>query len=141
MEWTMLKQTKLIEALPDLIARFHVKRGLFRKERIEANLFDLDQYGCVLKTDKIFNPGDTLLLDLIMNMPFENIEAEGLNGLITERRKHCSNYFYSVDFIGSDSPAQASTSDKLDRIRDVLSKKQSLRSRRTGPSSSLGQTA
>ncbi|WP_404369423.1 hypothetical protein [Marinobacter sp.] len=128
------------EPLPDLLARFRVKLGLFRKEYIEAEIFDLDQYGCVLKTDKIFNPGDTLLLDLVMTMPFENIEAEGLNGLITERRKHCSNFFYSVDFSGLDSRPQSSESDKLRRIRDVVNKKQMLRSRRSGPASNLRQT-
>ncbi|MEX1228378.1 MAG: hypothetical protein WD623_02365 [Marinobacter sp.] len=137
----MQKQTELREALPDLIARFTVKRGLFRKERIEANLYALDEFSCVLKTDKIFSPGDTLLLDLIMDMPFDNIEAEGVNGLVTERRKHCSNYFYSVDFISGDAHPQPSLSDKLSRIRNVLGKKQSLRSRRSGTSSSFGQTA
>ncbi|WP_166263846.1 hypothetical protein [Marinobacter caseinilyticus] len=137
----MLRPTEHIEALPDLTARFYVKRGLFRKERIEAGLYDLDEYGCVLKTDKIFNPGDTLLLDLVMRMPFENIEAEGLTVLITERRKHCSNYFYSIDFMSDDSRIHSSIADKLKRIRDVLRKKQSLRSRRSGPPNSLGQMA
>jgi hypothetical protein len=137
----MQKQTELIEALPDLVAHFTIRRGLFRKERIVAKLYALDEHSCVLKTDKIFNPGDTLLLDLVMHMPFDNIEAGGLNGLVTERRKHCSNYFYSVDFIPGDARAQPSLFDKLARIRNVLSKKQSLRSRRSGTSSSFGQTA
>ncbi|MDX1634101.1 MAG: hypothetical protein R3280_05670 [Marinobacter sp.] len=128
------------EPLPDLRARFLVKRGLFRKERIEAALYDLDEYGCVFKTDRVFEPGDTLTLDLVMAMPFDDIQASGLNGLVTERRKHCSNFFYSVDFIGLDSRPKAPDSEKLDRIREVLSKKQSLRSRRGSPSS-LRQTA
>lgn len=129
------------EPLPDLRARFLVKRGLFRRERVEADLFELDEYGCVLKTDKLFNPGDTLLLDLIMAMPFDDIEAEGLQGLVTERRKHCSNFFYYIDFIGFDSRPRAPDSDKLDRIREVLGKKQMLRSRRSGNPSNLSQTA
>lgn len=137
----MQRQTELIEALPDLIARFSVKRGLFRKERIEAKLYALDEFSCVLKTDKVFKPGDTLLLDLVMNMPFDNIEAEGVSGLVTERRKHCSNYFYAVDFISVEAHSDSSLSEKLTRIRNVLSKKQSLRSRRSGTSSSFGQTA
>lgn len=130
------------EALPDLIARFHIKHGLFRKEWVEAQLFDLDQFGCVLKTDKIFNPGDTLQLELIMDMPFDNIQAKGINGLITERRKHCSNFFYSVDFVINDNRQDSPLREQLKRIRDVVRKKQSLRSRRTsGPSSSLRQMA
>nr|WP_152206990.1 hypothetical protein [Marinobacter changyiensis] len=131
----------MIEALPDLIARFSVKRGLFRKERIEAKLYALDEFSCVLKTDKVFKPGDTLLLDLVMNMPIDNIEAEGVSGLVTERRKHCSNYFYAVDFISVESHSDSSLSEKLTRIRNVLSKKQSLRSRRSVTSSSFSQTA
>lgn len=128
----MLKHVdQLRQPLPDLTARFNVKRGLFRKETVEAELFDLDEHGCVLKTDKIFNPGDTLLLDLVMRMPFDNITAANLNGLVTERRKHCSNFFYSIDFIGPDARPRSSDSDKLERIRDVLTKKQSLRSRRS----------
>ncbi|MDX1457046.1 MAG: hypothetical protein R3276_05615 [Marinobacter sp.] len=128
------------EALPDLIARFRIKQGLFRKELVEAQLFDLDQYGCVLKTDKVFNPGDTLQFELVMDMPFENIRAEGISGLITERRKHCSNFFYSIDFIENTSGKQPSICEQLKRIRDVLRKKQSLRSRRSsGSSPSLRQ--
>ncbi|MFL1453191.1 hypothetical protein ACJO5Y_01955 [Marinobacter sp. GN3S48] len=130
------------EALPDLIARFRIKRGLFRKETVEASLFELDNYGCVMKTDKVFNPGDTVILDLIMDMPFENIEAEGISGLVTERRKHCSNYFYAIDFIEFDGSNSSPAADKLRRIRDVVIKKQSLKSRRSsGPASGLQQTA
>ncbi len=119
------------EALPDLIARFRIRHGLFRKEVVEARLFELDQFGCVLKTDKVFTPGDTLTLDLIMNMPFENIQAEGVSGLVTERRKHCSNFFYSIDFIKTEPSIGDSLADKLQRIREVVNKKQSLRSRRS----------
>jgi spore germination protein YaaH len=131
------------EALPDLFAQFNVKQGLFRRrERVQAALFELDEYGCVMKTDKLFEPGDTILLDLVMEMPFDNIRADGINGLITERRKHCSNFFYSVDFSELNTGDNAVFSGKLRRIRDVLRKKQSLRSRRTtGPSSSDRQMA
>lgn len=139
----MLKQiASRNEPLPDLTANFRIKRGLFRKEQIVAALFDFDQYGCVIKTDKIFNPGDTLVLTLVMDMPFEDIRTEGLNGLITERQKHCSNFFYSIDFVGNDAQARAAASEKLDRIQAVLMKKLTLRSRRNGPSSqSMSQTA
>ncbi len=51
------------EALPDLVARFRIRQGLFRKELVEAALYELDGYGCVMKTDKVFNPGDTVVLD------------------------------------------------------------------------------
>ncbi len=130
------------EALPDLVAQFHVKRGLFRRERVEAALFELDNFGCVLKTDKVFNPGDTVVLDLIMEMPFDNIRADGINGLITERRKHCSNFFYSVDFVDISDQTSSALAGKLRRIRDVVRKKQTLKSRRSsGPDSSLRQMA
>lgn len=131
------------EALPDLFAQFDVKQGLFRRrERVQAALFELDDYGCVMKTDKFFEPGDTILFDLVMEMPFDNIRADGINGLVTERRKHCSNFFYSVDFSDFNAGDNPGFSGKLRRIRDVLGKKQSLRSRRTtGPSSSIRQTA
>ncbi|MEX2473814.1 hypothetical protein [Marinobacter sp.] len=131
------------EALPDLIARFRIKRGLFRKETVEASLFELDNYGCILKTDKIFSPGDTVVLDLILDMPFENIQAEGLTGLVTERTKHCSNFFYAIDFFDFTDAKTSPLSDKLRRIRDVVNKKRSLRSRRTtsGPASGIQQTA
>ncbi|MEH6561462.1 MAG: hypothetical protein V7713_08535 [Marinobacter sp.] len=122
------------EALPDLVAHFSVRRGLFRKERVEAELFELDSYGCVMKTDKMFNPGDTVVLDLIMDMPFDKIRAENLSGLVTERRKHCSNFFYSIDFSGFNSGDDAALEEKLRRIREVLSKKQSLKSRRSSGS-------
>ncbi|MGO1691832.1 MAG: hypothetical protein ACTHY7_02300 [Marinobacter sp.] len=122
------------EALPDLVARFRVRHGLFRKERVEAELFELDSYGCVMKTDKMFNPGDTIALDLVMDMPFDKIRAENLTGLVTERRKHCSNFFYSIDFSDFRSDGDTVLEEKLRRIREVLSKKQSLKSRRSSGS-------
>ncbi|WP_417545490.1 hypothetical protein [Marinobacter sp.] len=122
------------EALPDLVARFRIRQGLFRKEQVEAALFELDAYGCVMKTDKMFNPGDTVVLDLIMDMPFDNIRAENITGLITERRKHCSNFFYSIDFVELNSDGGTALEEKLRRIREVLSKKQSLKSRRSSGS-------
>ncbi len=122
------------ETLPDLVARFRVRQGLFRKELVEASLYELDGYGCVMKTDKVFSPGDTVVLDLVMDMPFDKIRAEGLTGLVTERRKHCSNYFYSIDFVEFDPNGNSSPAEKLRRIREVLSKKQSLKSRRSSGS-------
>ncbi|MDY6797477.1 MAG: hypothetical protein SVX28_01815 [Pseudomonadota bacterium] len=118
------------EPLPDLVASFRIRRGLFRRETVEAGLFELDDYGCVLKSDKVFEPGDTLVFDLVMDMPFDDIRAEGLKGLVTERRKHCSNFFYSIDFKTDSSEKDPLIADKLRRIREVLDKKQSLRSRR-----------
>lgn len=130
------------EALPDLFAQFNLKKGLFRRERVQAALFELDDHGCVMKTDKVFELGDTVVIDLVMEMPFDDIRAVGINGLITERRKHCSNFFYSVDFSKLNTEVDIEFSGKLRRIRDVLGKKQSLKSRRlTGPSSSIRQTA
>ncbi|OEY67599.1 hypothetical protein [Marinobacter sp. X15-166B] len=118
------------EALPDLIAQFSVKRRFFRKETIEAHLFSLDQFSCVLKTDKIFELGDSLQLDLILAMPFENIHLKGVSGLVTERRKYCSNFFYSIDFKRDSASEHPAKREQLLRILDVVSKKQTLRSRR-----------
>ena len=134
--------TLMNEALPDLFAQFQFKLGLFRRESVKAALFELDDFGCIMKTDKLFEPGDTLILDLVMEMPFDDIRADRINALITERRKHCSNFFYSVDFYELNGGNDSSFSEKLRRIRDVLRKKQSLKSRRsTGPSSGARQTA
>ncbi|AOY87677.1 hypothetical protein BKP64_05545 [Marinobacter salinus] len=119
------------EELPDLVARFRVKKGLFRKELVEATLFELDTFGCVMKTDKVFEPGDSVVLELVMDMPFDEIRAEGVSGLVTERRKHCSNFFYSIDFVALSSDESSPLSEKLRRIREVLTKKQSLKSRRS----------
>ena len=130
------------EALPDLVAYFQIRRGLFRRERVEAALFELDNFGCVIKTDKVFSPGDTLVLDLVMQMPFDDIRADGVTALVTERRKHCSNFFYSVDFVELNNQSSSALGDKLRRIREVVGKKQSLKSRRSpGPSSSMRQMA
>ena len=130
----------MYEELPDLVARFRIRHGLFRKETVEARLYELDGYGCVMKTDKIFEPGDTVVLDLIMDMPVDEITAEGLPGLVTEKRKHCSNFFYSIDF-NKDVPSPDLTA-RLQRIVDVLVKKQTLRLRRkSDQANSLKQTA
>ena len=75
------------EALPDLVAHFHIKRGLFRRERVQAALFELDHFGCVMKTDKIFNPGDTVILDLVMEMPFDDIRADDYQAALTDFTK------------------------------------------------------
>ena len=130
------------EELPDIVARFRFRHGLFRREQVEARLYELDSYGCVMKTDKLFEPGDTVTLDLVMDMPFEKIRAEGIPGLVTEKRKHCSNFFYSIDFANLDARDDSPQYEKLRRIREVLLKKQSLKSRRTsGPASAMRQLA
>lgn len=130
------------EELPDLVARFRIRHGIFRKETVEARLYELDSYGCVMKTDKLFEPGDTVVLDLVMDMPFEEIRAEGLTGLVTEKRKHCSNFFYSIDFVELSTQDESPLSDKLRRIREVVLKKQSLKSRRgSSPASGMRQMA
>jgi hypothetical protein len=78
-----------------------------------------------------------------MDMPFDDIRAEGLKGLVTERRKHCSNFFYSIDFKSENAAQDSPIADKLRRIREVLDKKQSLRSRRGsgGPLSGMREMA
>jgi hypothetical protein len=119
------------EALPDLRARFHFRHGLFRKERVDVPVFELDTYGCVLKSDKVFEPGDTIILDLVMTMPVDDICAQGINGVIIQCRKHCSNFFYSVEFVDPDRQKKPHLSDNLSRIRSVLTRKQSIRSRRS----------
>ena len=130
------------EELPDLVARFRIRHGIFRKETVEARLYELDSYGCVMKTDMLFEPGDTVVLDLVMDMPFEEIRAEGLTGLVTEKRKHCSNFFYSLDFVELNARDESPLSDKLRRIREVVLKKQSLKSRRgSSPASGMRQMA
>ncbi|WP_303289619.1 hypothetical protein [Marinobacter sp. SS5-14b] len=130
------------EELPDIVAQFRFRHGLFRRETVQARLYELDSYGCVMKTDKLFEPGDSVTLDLIMDMPFEEIRAEGIPGLVTEKRKHCSNFFYSIDFIKLDERDDSVLSEKLRRIREVLLKKQSLKSRRSAsPASGMRQTA
>lgn len=128
------------DPLPDLLARFRLKRGLFRKEMVESPLFGLDQYGCVFKTDKIFEAGDTIQFDLVMHMPFEDIEAEALQGLVVEVKKHCSNFFYSIDFIQSPARQSSEIVEKLGRIQEVLDRKQVLRSRRGRPSADFSPT-
>jgi len=67
----------------------------------------------------------------VMDMPFDKLRAEGVTGLVTERRKHCSNFYYSIDFVEFDSDNDSPLTEKLRRIREVLSKKQSLKSRRS----------
>ncbi|PSF12141.1 hypothetical protein C7H09_04480 [Marinobacter fuscus] len=132
------------EELPDIVARFRIRHGLFRKETVVAKLYELDSFGCVMKTDKIFEPGDTVVLDLVMDMPFEEIRAEGVSGLVTEKRKHCSNFFYSIDFSELTARQKSPEAEQLRRIREVLLKKQNLKSRRGsggGSSSSLRQMA
>jgi len=117
------------EQLPDITARFRIRHGFFRKETVEARLYELNGYGCVMKTDKIFEPGDNVVLDLIMDMPVDEITVEGLSGLVTEKKKHCSNFFYSIDFNRAEIPE--TLTERLQRVVDVLIKKQALRSRRS----------
>ncbi|MEH6356661.1 MAG: hypothetical protein V7760_11645 [Marinobacter sp.] len=119
------------EALPDLRALFHFRLGLFRKERVDVPVFELDSFGCVLKSDKVFEPGDPIILDLVMTMPVEEIRAQGINGVIIQCRKHSSNFFYSIEFVDPDPQKNPYLNNRLSRIRSVLTRKQSIRSRRS----------
>ncbi|HET8848556.1 MAG TPA: hypothetical protein VFM78_01625, partial [Marinobacter sp.] len=67
---------------------------------------------------------------------------QGVAGLVTEKRKHCSNFFYSIDFIDDGVRDNSPLADKLRRIREVMVKKQSLKSRRgSSPATSFRQMA
>lgn len=130
------------EALPDIRAHFQFRHGLFRKERVDVPVFELDSYGCVLKSDKVFEPGDTIVLDLVMTMPIDKIRARGINGVIIERRKHSSNFFYSIEFVDPNAQKNPQLADRLNRIRSVLARKQSIRSRRSpGTGATLQKSA
>lgn len=127
----MQKPDNMIDnPLPDIVARFRIRKGLFSRELVEAPLFDLNQNACVLKTDKLFEPGDPLTLDLDMAMPFENLRVSGFTGVVTERIKYCSNFFYSIDFIGNELKKKPRDSGTFRRIMEVLDRKQALLSRR-----------
>ena len=62
-------------ALPDIVAQFRYRHSFFRREDVHARLYELDSFGCVMKTDKPFEPGDTVTLDLVMKMPLDDIPA------------------------------------------------------------------
>ena len=129
------------EALPDIRAHFQFRHRLFRKERVDVPVFELDSYGCVLKSDKVFEPGETIVLDLVMTMPVDKIRARGISGVIIERCKHCSNFFYSIEFVDPNAQKNPELADRLNRIRSVLARKQSIRSRRSsGPGSAMHET-
>lgn len=141
----MRKPDNMIDnPLPDLTARFRIRKGLFSRELVETPLFDLNQNGCVLKTDKLFEPGDPVILELDMAMPFENLRVAGLAGVVTERIKYCSNFFYSIDFAGNDLKKGSRGRGTFERIMEVLDRKQALLSRRepgAGVTGGLSQPA
>ncbi|WP_097461437.1 hypothetical protein [Mangrovitalea sediminis] len=118
--------------VPDLLARFTVKRGFLRRDRVEAPVYSLQQQGCVIKSDEMFNPGDNVHLDLVLDMPFENIEASSLLGHVTEVRKYCSNFFYTIEF--HEFSSDKTVSDRISRLTNVIKRKRALRRRRNGKS-------
>lgn len=124
--------------LPDVTARLTIRQRLFRREVIETPLFELDEDGGIIKTDRLFEPGDTVSFDLVLEMPFEDVRVDRLEGLVTDRIKHCSNFFYFVDFRQSSKPGQA---DNMSRILDLIARKQLLKERRGGNATGPEQTA
>lgn len=114
--------------VPDLLARFTVKRGFLRRDRIEVRVYLLQHDGCVIKSDEAFNPGDSIQLDLVLAMPFENIEASSLQGHVTDVRKYCSNFFYTIEFDLNSSDNDIT--DRISRLNSVLKRKRALRQRR-----------
>lgn len=111
-------QTLKDKPLSDLSARLKVKSGLFRKEWVQVAVFALDENCCVLKTDIVFMPGDTLEFELVLKMPFENLQVSAITASVTKLRKHCSNFFYLTVFRDIeliDKPMLARIMSNLDR--------------------------
>lgn len=115
------------QPLPDLFASFNMKRGLLRREQILAAVYQLDDGGCVIKTDEAFVFGDEIRLSLSLNMPLESASTPLLTGRIAGVRKYCSNFFYAVEFKGDMD--DSATAD-IARIRALLERKVALKGRR-----------
>lgn len=115
------------EVLLDLIVCFCIKWGFFCREIVEVRLFEFDNFGCVMKIDKVFNFGDIVIIDLIMDMFFENIQVEGVFGLVIECRKYCSNFFYFIDFFEFIDVGNFFLVEKLCCICEVVNKKKFLK--------------
>ncbi|WP_228151134.1 hypothetical protein [Tamilnaduibacter salinus] len=118
--------------LPDVTARLIIRQRLFRREVVEVPVFQLDEHGGVIKTDRLFEPGDVLHFDLVLEMPFDDVRTDRLEGLVTDRIKHCSNFFYFVDFRQSSRSGQGRHYDSLDRVLELVTRKQLLKERRDG---------
>jgi len=116
--------------LPELKARFHVRRGLFRGDWVEAPVFALGSQGCILKTDEIFETGDRLTLELHLEMPFEGVHLTDMRAEVSDCRKYCSNFFYHIVF--SSNADKTSNGKSLDRMQDLLNRKLALKQRRGG---------
>ena len=116
--------------VPDLLARFTVKRGFLRRDKVEAPVYSLQHRGCVIKSDETFSPGDNVHLDLVLSMPFENIEASSLQGYVIDVRKYCSNFFYTIEF--NEFSSDKTVSDRISRLTNVIKRKRALRQRRNG---------
>lgn len=116
----------------DLMARFSMRRGLFRREQIDVRVFALSAQHCVIKTDEEFGPGDAISITLMLTMPFENLLLEQLPGVVRNSRKHCSNFFYHIDFKLDQVRAAHTVQQRLQRMVDVIARKKALESRRQG---------
>lgn len=119
------------DPLPGLYARFKVRQKLFRRETVEAPVFRLSDEHCVIKTDKILSPGDRLVVELALQLPFEDLLIQPLSGRVSQCRKFCSNFFCTIDFVPADKHPLSLTIPGFRRLEDILHRKLALEQRRS----------
>lgn len=122
--------TRSSDPLPDLYARFKVKRHLFRSEIVEAPVFRLSNDQCVFKTDKTLAPGDRLTVELILHLPFEDLVIPHLSGTVAKAKKYCSNFFCTLDFNTPHGEPLAEAVPGVHRMTEILRRKLALEQRR-----------
>lgn len=116
--------------LPDLFARFRIRRHLFRSEIVEAPVFRLSDDQCVFKTDRTLVPGDRLTVELILHLPFEDLVIPQLTGTVAKAKKYCSNFFCTLDFNTPHGGPLEESVPGVHRMTEILRRKLALEQRR-----------
>lgn len=120
----------LKDPIPDLWARFSLRRGLFRRETVEVPVYQITDDQCLIKTDKTLEPGDRLTIELALDLPFENLVIPNLTGIIASSRKFCSNFFITLDFQFPGQQSLLEAVPAMQRMNDIINRKLALELRR-----------
>lgn len=111
-------------------AEVFVKRSFFVKEWIAVVPFDYSRFGMGIQTDEIFEVGEQVVLNFVLEKEDLKIEVPNLKGVVRYKTKVHSRFDYGVEFVF------LSKADKLKLEADLLKVEQLLRSFENGRGSS-----
>ncbi len=128
----MTDEKRRVARIPWLrfIAEVKVRRSFFRSEWIEIYIHDFTRLGMGIQTDEVFNQGETIYLNLALEMEAGVTRLESVPAVVMHKEKHHSRFNYGLSFeLTTKGIHKQPLKEELERIETVLIKHAKLKER------------